>query len=93
MSFLQRKEIWHLKETAIFSDPNSVSSSLSVIDTAGVLSLSGNSGCLHSSIKHMTTGTAVPQDVLVYQLDLCLVAFTVRGVPKDSHTRVTAYGK
>lgn len=92
MSFLQRKEIWHLQETAIFSEPNSVSS-LCVIDTTGVLPLSGNSGCLHSSIKHMTMVTAVPQHVLVYQLYMYLVAFTVLSAPKDALTRMLTEGE
>lgn len=93
MSFLQRKDIWLLQETAIFSDPNSVSPSLCVIDTTGVLSLSGNSGCVHSSIKHMPMVTALPQDVLVYQLYMYLVTFIVPSAPKDAHTRVTACRK
>lgn len=79
--------------SAVFSDPNSVSSSLHVIDAAGVLPPSGNSGCLHSSIKHMTTVTTVPQDVLVYQLYVDLVAFTVLSAPQEARTRVTAYRK
>jgi len=41
----------------------------------------------------MTIVTAVPENVLIYQLHMYFIAFTVPSEPKDAHIRVTAYRK